>query len=108
MLDAAEGAAENVVVSDITFNFASGYYELNGGLIKANGTHPLWVFDNEVQKYKFKLVEDVLPENIKIPSAVFTIGSPTSNVTPEKGAVGTVLFLIWNLVCLIPIFVFYL
>ena len=60
MLDAAEGAAENVVVSDITFNFASGYYELNGGLIKATGTHPLWVYDIEINKYRFKAIEDVL------------------------------------------------
>jgi hypothetical protein len=60
MLDASEGEAQNVVVSDITFNFASGYYELNGGLIKATGTHPLWVYDIEISKYRFKAIEDVL------------------------------------------------
>ena len=60
MLDASEGEAQNVVVSDITFNFASGYYELNGGLIKATGTHPLWVYDIEINKYRFKAIEDVL------------------------------------------------
>jgi hypothetical protein len=51
-------------------------------------------------------VEDVTPENINIPSAVFTIASPLSSVAPENGALGTVLFLITNLVCLIAIFYF--
>jgi hypothetical protein len=60
MLEESDGAAQDVVVSDITFNFASGYYELNNGLIKATGTHPLWVYDVEINKYRFKAIEDVL------------------------------------------------
>lgn len=60
MLDTSEGDAQDVVVKDITFNFASGYYELNGGLIKATGTHPLWVNDVETNKYHFKAIQDVL------------------------------------------------
>jgi len=61
MLEENDGEAQNVLVSDLVFNFASGYFSINNGLIKATGTHPLWVFDNEVQKYKFKLVEHILP-----------------------------------------------
>ena len=75
MLDASEGEAQNVVVSDITFNFASGYYELNGGLIKATGTHPLWVYDIEISKYRFKAIEDVL------------IGDKVITYTDEDGLV---------------------
>jgi len=29
-------------------------------LIKATGTHPLWVYDIEISKYRFKAIEDVL------------------------------------------------
>jgi hypothetical protein len=61
MLEENGGEAQNVLVSDLVFNFASGYFSLNDGLIKATGTHPLWVFDNEIQKYRFKLTEDILP-----------------------------------------------
>ncbi len=53
MLEENAGEVQNVLVSDLVFNFASGYFSINNGLIKATGTHPLWVFDNEVQKYKF-------------------------------------------------------
>jgi hypothetical protein len=60
MVEESNGEAQDVVVSDITFNFASGYYELNDGLIKATGTHPLWVYDVEINKYRFKAIEDVL------------------------------------------------
>jgi hypothetical protein len=56
-----EGSYAEVTVKDITFNFASGYYNINNGLIKSTGTHPLYVFDSEVQKYKFKQVEEILP-----------------------------------------------
>ena len=59
--ETATGEYQNVTVSDITFNFASGYYNINNGLIKATGTHPLYVFDYEIQKYHFKLVETILP-----------------------------------------------
>lgn len=55
------GSAQNVVVSDITFNFAGAYYSLNNGVIDATETHPLYVWDNEIGKYKFKNVGDILP-----------------------------------------------
>jgi len=55
------GNAQNVTVSDLTFNFASGYFSLNNGLIKATETHPLYVWDNEIEKYKFKNVGEILP-----------------------------------------------
>jgi hypothetical protein len=60
-LDSLEGISQDVVVSDLTFNFASGYFSINDGVIKATGTHPLFVWDNEIEKYKFKNVEDILP-----------------------------------------------
>lgn len=60
-LDSLEGTSQEVVVSDLTFNFASGYFSINDGAIKATGTHPLFVWDNEIEKYKFKNVEDILP-----------------------------------------------
>jgi len=53
------GAPADVVVKDIVFNFASGYYDINNGLIKATGTHPLWVYNSEIQKYHFKQIQDV-------------------------------------------------
>jgi hypothetical protein len=56
-----EGSYAEVTVRDITFNFASGYYNINNGLIKSTGTHPLYVFDYEIEKYKFKEVEQILP-----------------------------------------------
>ena len=59
--DTAAGEYQDVTVSDITFNFASGYYNINNGLIKSTGTHPLYVFDYEMQKYHFKSVETILP-----------------------------------------------
>jgi hypothetical protein len=55
------GTAQNVTVSELTFNFAEGYFSLNNGLIKATETHPLYVWDNEIAKYKFKNVGDILP-----------------------------------------------
>jgi hypothetical protein len=55
------GSAQTVTVSDLTFNFAEGYFSLNDGLIKATETHPLYVWDNEISKYKFKNVGDILP-----------------------------------------------
>jgi hypothetical protein len=54
-----DGAPADVVVKDITFNFASGYYDLNNGLVKATGTHPLWVWDAEIEKYHFKQIQDI-------------------------------------------------
>ena len=53
------GSAANVVVKDIVFNFASGYYDINNGLVKATGTHPLWVYDSEIQQYHFKQIENI-------------------------------------------------
>ena len=55
------GSMQNVIVNDLVFNFASGYFSLNDGLIKATETHPLYVWDNEIEKYKFKNVGDILP-----------------------------------------------
>ncbi len=59
--DELSGTAQNVTVSDITFNFAEGYFSINDGLINATETHPLYVWDNEISKYKFKNVGDILP-----------------------------------------------
>jgi hypothetical protein len=59
--DTISGSAENVTVSDITFNFAAAYYSINNGMIEATETHPLYVWDNEISKYKFKNVGDILP-----------------------------------------------
>lgn len=56
-----DGSDSIVNVKDMVFNFASGYYSINNGLIKATGTHPVFVFDNEIQKYHFKNIEDLLP-----------------------------------------------
>jgi len=56
-----DGAEQTVTVQDLTFNFAEGYFSLNNGLIKATETHPLYVYCNEIQKYKFKNVGDILP-----------------------------------------------
>jgi len=56
-----DGSAQNVTVADLTFNFAEGYFSINDGLIKATETHPLYVYCNEIQKYKFKNVGDILP-----------------------------------------------
>ena len=56
-----DGSNSIVNVQDMVFNFASGYYSINNGLIKATGTHPVFVFDNEIQKYHFKNIEDLLP-----------------------------------------------
>ncbi len=66
MVDQISGSGENVVVSDIVFNFASGYYEINDGLIKATGTHPLYIWDAEIEKYRFKNIEDILPGDLII------------------------------------------
>ncbi len=61
MLESNSGSYQEVAVADIVFNFASGYYSINDGLLNATGTHPLWVFDSETEKYKFKNVENILP-----------------------------------------------
>jgi hypothetical protein len=55
-----DGSYTEVNVKDITFNFASSYYNINNGLIKATGTHPLYVFDFETQMYKFKEIQNIL------------------------------------------------
>ncbi len=59
--DTISGNEQNVTVSDLTFNFAAGYVSINDGIIKATETHPLYVWDNEIAKYKFKNVGDILP-----------------------------------------------
>jgi len=60
-LDNQNGTQQDVTVRNLTFNFANGYYNINNGLIKATGTHNVWVFDFEMQKYHFKSVETILP-----------------------------------------------
>jgi hypothetical protein len=64
MKDSISGAAENVTVADLVFNFASGYYDINNGFIKATGTHPVYIWDVEIEKYRFKNIEDVLPGDL--------------------------------------------
>lgn len=59
--DILNGSAQSVTVKDLTFNFAEGYFSINNGLINATETHPLYVWDNEIQAYKFKNVGDILP-----------------------------------------------
>lgn len=66
MLETQSGSYQEVNVADIVFNFASGYYDLNGGLIKATGTHPMWVWDSEIDKYHFKNIEDILPGDLVV------------------------------------------
>lgn len=58
-LEELSGAAQNVVVEDLTFNFADGYYSINGGVINATGTHPIYVWCSDIQKYKFKTIEEI-------------------------------------------------
>jgi hypothetical protein len=60
MQESVSGNEQNVLVSDIVFNFASGYYDINNGIIKATGTHPLYVWDSETEKYRFKNIENIL------------------------------------------------
>lgn len=59
-LEELNGEAQTVTVKDLTFNFADGYYSINGGLIKATGTHPIYVWNSEIQKYKFKNIGDIV------------------------------------------------
>jgi len=61
MQDTLTGEDNLVTVRDMIYNFASGYYSINDGLIKATGTHPLFVYDSEIEKYHFKNVETLLP-----------------------------------------------
>ena len=61
MQDSIDGNEQIVSVKDITFNFAEAYYSINNGLINSTGTHPLFVYDNEIEKYHFKNVENLLP-----------------------------------------------
>jgi len=64
MEDSATGTTENVTVSDLIFNFTDGYYDINNGLIKATGTHPVFVWDSEIEKYRFKNLNTVLPGDL--------------------------------------------
>ena len=61
--DNINGSYQNVTVADLTFNFAEGYISINDGLIKATETHPLYVWCHEIEKYKFKNVGDILPND---------------------------------------------
>lgn len=58
-LEELSGAAQNVIVEDLTFNFADGYYSINGGVINATGTHPIYVWCSDIEKYKFKTIEEI-------------------------------------------------
>lgn len=58
------GSVVNVNIADIVFNFSNGYYEINDGIIKSTGTHPVYVWDNEIEKYKFKNVNNILPGDL--------------------------------------------
>lgn len=60
MKENISGDFQTVTVADLVFNFASGYYDINGGLIKATGTHPVFVWDSEIEKYRFKKIENIL------------------------------------------------
>jgi hypothetical protein len=60
MQESISGSYQEVQVQDLVFNFASGYFDINNGIIKATGTHPVYVWDSEIEKYHFKNVEDVL------------------------------------------------
>ena len=64
MQESVSGNQQDVTVQDLVFNFASGYYDINNGFIRATGTHPLFVWDSEIEKYKFKNVENVLPGDL--------------------------------------------
>lgn len=60
MQENVSGSYQEVQVQDLVFNFASGYFDINNGIIKATGTHPVYVWDSEIEKYHFKNVEDIL------------------------------------------------
>jgi hypothetical protein len=66
MTEEVSGSYQEVTVADIVFNFASGYYSVNDGLIKGTGTHPLYTWDSEIEKYRFKTLEDLLPGDLII------------------------------------------
>lgn len=59
-LDVNTGSSTNVTITDLVFNFASLYYSINYGTIRSTGTHPLWVWDSQIGKYTFKIVEDII------------------------------------------------
>ena len=56
-----DGSVTTVTVRNLVFNFAEYYHSINSGKILATRTHPLWVWDNEISKYHFKVVGDILP-----------------------------------------------
>jgi hypothetical protein len=60
MRENVSGNAQNVTVADLVFNFASGYYDINNGFIKATGTHPVYAWDSEIEKYRFKNIQNIL------------------------------------------------
>lgn len=64
MQENISGSYVEVTVKDIVFNFAEAYYEINDGIIKSTGTHPVYVWDNEIEKYRFKNVNDILPGDL--------------------------------------------
>jgi len=55
-----EGQEQNVAIENITFDFADAFYSLNDGLIQATEFHPLYVWDSNIDKYRFKNISDII------------------------------------------------
>ena len=83
MQDELDGSEGLVTVNDMVYNFASGYYSINDGLIKATGTHPLFVYDSEIQKYHFKNVENLLPGDKLAIVALNNVEGVTKDPDPD-------------------------
>ncbi len=60
LLENLQGSEQNVAIKNITFDFADAYYSLNNGLIKATEFHPIYVWDSQIDKYRFKNICDVI------------------------------------------------
>jgi hypothetical protein len=54
--DTIVGSAQGVIVKNLTFNFTDSYVSLNNGLLEATATHPVYVWNSEIEKYAFKTV----------------------------------------------------
>lgn len=60
LLENLTGNQQNVTIENITFDFAEAFYSLNGGIIKATEFHPIYVWDVQISKYRFKNISDVV------------------------------------------------
>jgi hypothetical protein len=58
-----DGTYGEVSIRGIVFNFADAYFSINGGLINGTGTHPMWVWNDEIQQYGFKNMDNILPKD---------------------------------------------